>query len=138
MPVSIGDLRTGLADTIGSRVDALTVHATVPAAVHPKCVVIVPQRGAAVTMGRGVTVYTLNAVCVAASADSQHGQQVLDEMLDAEGPQVMTAVEANQTLGLEGVSAHVAGWDDYGTTDFGETTYYTATIPVEIVVTKGA
>ncbi len=136
MAVTLGQLRTGLKTTIEAATSGVHVYAKVPGAVDPKCVVILPRSMESQTMGRGVEVHTLNAVCVAATADSEHGQDVLDTMLESEGAQILAAIESDKTLGLSGVRAHVSGWDDYGTTDWGDTTYYTATIPVVIVVTK--
>lgn len=136
MAVTLAQLRTALKTTIEAATSGVHVYAKVPAAVDPKCVVILPRSAEAQTMGRGVTLYTLDAVCVAATADSEHGQDVLDTMLESEGAQILAAVETDKTLGLTGVQAHVSGWDDYGTTDWGDTAYYTATIPVVIVVTK--
>jgi len=133
---SLTEIRDAIRTVIEANVDDVMVYPRVPAAVEPKCVVVVPRSADTTTMGRGSVSYSLELIVVASSADTVSGQMALDVMLETDGAKIFAAFDANKTLGLDNTNIHAGGWEEYGTTDFNERAYYTATIPV-VVVTKG-
>lgn len=132
---TIADIRSAIKTTVEADLGDVHVYTYVPETVQPRCIVVVPSSGDARTMGRGVVEYIFNLIVVASTADSVAGQTALDEMLQTTGDAVLASIDSDKTLGLSGVNAHAAGWDDYGTSSFGDRDYYTATIPLRVLVT---
>lgn len=133
---TIAQIRAGIKTTIEATLTDVRVHPYVPKAVQPRCIVVVPASSDARTMGRGVVEYLFNLIVVSATADAVAGQQALDDMLETTGVAVLAAVDGDKTLGITGVNAHAAGWEDYGTSEFGDRNYYTATIPLRVLATS--
>lgn len=85
-------------------------YAFVPDVANVPAIVVWPQEGEWVTMGRGFDRHELDLYVLTARAIADEGQAALRQLIH----EVRAAVFANRSLGLASTDAHVLGYSRFG------------------------
>lgn len=106
---TLDDICEALPDVL-STVDGIEVYEFVPDVAVVPAVVVWPQEGEWVSMGRGIDRHEIDLYVLAPRPVPDEGQITLRQLMH----EIRVAVWSNKTLGLDSTNAHVANYSRYG------------------------
>lgn len=127
---TLADVRTALAEVVETACGWKS-YAYAPLNVVTPCVIPSGHEGDVMTMDGGRTV-TINMYALVAIGNDTF-QERLDELVEPTSDKsILDAINANPTLGLEGVHAVCNGWDSYGSIEWAGAVFWSVRLPVII------
>lgn len=133
MPVSIADLRNGLATNLQT-ITGLRVASTVPDQVNPPIAIIsLDKINYQRAFARGLTEYLFKITVIVSRQSERNAQQKLDQYVASDGTySVLEALETDRSLGGKAADSTMVSLDAYGSVVIGETTYLSAEFSVQV------
>lgn len=130
---TISQVRDALKSVIEAAVADLQVYDTVPTQVNVPAAVVFPERGEPRTLGQVRDTQQYRLQVVVARGSDRTAQDALDGYLSYTGAtSIRAALAATSGLGLSGVRAWVAGWENYGEVIWNDTSYLGADVLITV------
>jgi len=133
MPVSITDLRNGLATNL-QNIPGLRVAATLPDQVNPPIALInLDKINYQKSFHRGLTEYLFKITVIVGRQSERTAQRNSDQYVASDGTySVLDALETDRTLGGVAADTTMVSLDAYGSVVIGETNYLSAEFSVQV------